>query len=133
MACFTVPLAEALILTCAKGIALNKKRTETVLSQNPEKGQKMISIRKSLGILQNMLYGGSFLLAVEHIVHGEITFLPPFLTALKDPADTAAMLHELATSGVAMALLVTAAWGIGMGIWSLVKKIGKNKPARVRA
>ena len=36
--------------------------------------------------------------------------MPPFLTAMKDPSDTAAMLHEIATVGVSMAVLLVVAW-----------------------
>lgn len=35
----------------------------------------------------------------------------PFLSAMATPSDTAAMLGEMATTGVAMAVVVTAAWG----------------------
>ena len=59
-----------------------------------------------------MLFGGSFLLAIEHVWHGEITWRYPFLTAVKD-GDTAGMLHEIATVGVAMAVLITLVW-VGM-------------------
>ena len=59
-----------------------------------------------------MLWGGSGLLAFEHLWHGEITPFFLFLTAANDPADTAEMLHEMATSGSAMAILVTAVWAV---------------------
>ena len=64
-----------------------------------------------------MALGGSFLLAIEHIYHGEITFFPPFLTAMKDPEDTKEMIHEIMTVGVSMAVLLLVAW-IGMVIVS---------------
>ena len=57
-----------------------------------------------------MLWGGAILLCLEHVWHGEVVFFPPFLTAMYSPADTAEMLHEMATVGVGMAVLVTAAW-----------------------
>ena len=50
------------------------------------------------------------MLAFEHIWHGEVTPWFPFLTKAANPADAAEMLHEMATSGVAMAVLVTAVW-----------------------
>jgi hypothetical protein len=62
-----------------------------------------------------MLLGGSVLLAFEHVWHGEIVPWFPFLTAMSDPEDTAEMLHEMATIGVSMAVLVTVVW-IGMCI-----------------
>ena len=46
----------------------------------------------------------------------------PFLTAASDPADTAAMLKEMATAGVAMALLVTLVWLGIVGVTALIEK-----------
>ena len=40
-----------------------------------------------------MLFGGSFLLAAEHVYHGEVVFYPPFLTAMENSEATAEMLH----------------------------------------
>ena len=59
-----------------------------------------------------MLWGGSVLLAFEHLWHGEIVPWFPFLTAAGDPESTAEMLREMATAGVSMALLITVVWGI---------------------
>lgn len=52
------------------------------------------------------------LLAVEHAWHGEIVPRPPFLTAMKSPEDTAAMLHGMGAIGAPMAAVVTLVWGI---------------------
>ena len=57
-----------------------------------------------------MLWGGVILLAFEHVWHGEVVAWPPFLTAMSDAGATAEMLHEMATVGVCMALLITAVW-----------------------
>lgn len=94
MACFTVPLAEAVL-------AAATVRTLAGRSRHP--------FLARLGWLRDMAFGGSFLLAIEHVWHGEITWHFPFLTAVAN-GETGEMLREMATSGVAMALLVTAAW-----------------------
>lgn len=112
MACFTVPLAEALVVSAVKAVALKKG------SDKPT----VLAMRQKVATLEKMLYGGSFLLAAEHIYHGEITFYPPFLTALNSPADTAVMLQEIATSGVAMAALVTGVWAIGLAVAYIMPK-----------
>ena len=57
-----------------------------------------------------MLWGGSALLAFEHVWHGEVTPWFPFLTNASTPEQASEMLHEMATNGVAMAVLVTLAW-----------------------
>lgn len=90
---------------------------------------------KKMGWLNNMLWGGSALLAFEHVWHGEITPWFPFLTNAANPADAAAMLRELATSGVGMALLVTAVWAVMVAVTNAmetqpkpVKAAGGNRP-----
>ncbi len=97
MACFVVPTAEAIVTTVAK-----KKIDKNGERKNP--------FLKKMNWLNNMLWGGSALLAFEHVWHGEVTPWFPFLTNAANPADAAAMLREMATSGVAMAALVTAVW-----------------------
>lgn len=102
MACFVVPAAEAIVTTAVQKII--KKKVNT--------GGSEISLKFSekLGVLNGLLWGGSGLLAFEHIWHGEITPFFPFLTAASDPEQTAEMLREMAVSGTSMALLVTAVW-----------------------
>jgi len=60
--------------------------------------------------LTTMIFGGAVGLAVEHYAHGEIVPWPPFLTAMGSPADTVAMLKEMAVVGMPMALALVAAW-----------------------
>ena len=69
-----------------------------------------------------MLWGGSALLAFEHVWHGEVTPFFPFLTAASDPESTAVMLQEMGASGVAMALLVTAVWAGMVAVSSAIEK-----------
>lgn len=117
MACFLVPLAEGIAVTTVEKLAFHsKKNTDEVRG-----------IKEKIGILKKMLYGGSILLAVEHIYHGELSFVPPFLTAMKSPEETSAMFHEMMTSGISMALLVTAAWGLGVAAIHILKKMQKKK------
>ena len=123
MACFLVPLTEAVLTSAVKGI-YGKVVTKSTISEG-EKNLKLESFNSKVSILQKMLYGGSFLLAIEHIYHGEVVFYPPFLTAMNDPADTVEMLNEMSTVGVFMAVLVTAVWGIGLFVCHLLKKSKK--------
>ena len=99
MACFTVPLAAAAAVSAAKGAIPERKRANPFVAR--------------LGWLCKMMFGGSFLLAVEHVYHGEIIFTPPFLTAVRD-GEVAGMLHEMATRGVAMAVLLVAVWAVAV-------------------
>lgn len=118
MACFLVPGAEAIVTTIVTKALESKEKKETavkpeagsVLSDNAG-GKKHFSAK--LKGLNRLLWGGSALLAFEHLWHGEIQPFFPFLTAAADPADAAEMLHEMSTVGVAMAAAVTCVWGIG--------------------
>jgi hypothetical protein len=103
MACFLVPTGEAIVTTVVQKVMEKRGKKGGVLS---------LKWSQRLGWLNKMLWGGSLMLALEHVWHGEVTFVPPFLTAMKDPGDTATMLHEMATFGVTMAIVVTAVWGV---------------------
>ena len=118
MACFLVPTTEAIITTVIKKVA-------------DKKGSDNIFIKK-MGWLNNMLWGGSALLAFEHVWHGEVTPWFPFLTAAADPADAAEMIHEMSTSGVAMAILVTLAWVVMILVAQAVSKKKAAVPAKAK-
>lgn len=105
MACFVVPATEAIVTTVIQKVVAKKESIE-----NKNSGEVKLSFADKLKWLNGMLWGGSGLLAFEHVWHGEVTPFFPFLTAANDPADTVEMLHEMATSGSAMAILVTAVW-----------------------
>lgn len=117
MACFLVPTAEAIIATIlTKSVKAKEKKSETLkvdLGNGSFEMEEKIPFSRKLKWLTNMLWGGAVLLAFEHVWHGEVVPWFPFLTAASDPSDAAAMLHEMSTVGVTMALLVTAVW-VGM-------------------
>ena len=114
MACFLVPTAEAIITTTVSQI-MKSKETPKTLTNNGENGEletvEKVSLSKKVGWLSKLLWGGSALIAFEHVWHGEITAVFPFLTAASNPTDFAAMLGEMSTVGVSMAVLITAVWG----------------------
>ena len=125
MACFLVPTTEAIITTIAQKVLAKKESNMEIHHEGSETVEKTGFSRK-LKWLNNMLWGGSALLALEHVWHGEVVPWFPFLTAANDPSSRSEMFHEMATVGVAMALLVTAVWA-GMVIVSsrLEKRAGK--------
>ena len=100
MACFLVSAAEAVITSAVAKSAEKREAKHTAA----------IPFSRKVKWLSNMLWGGSALLAFEHVWHGEVVPWFPFLTAASNPADKAEMLHEMATVGVTMALLITAVW-----------------------
>jgi len=125
MACFIVPVTETVVTTIAQGVLHS-------CESKAEKDGKELSVKFSekLGLLNKMLWGGSALLVFEHIWHGEVVPFYPFLTAAESSEETSAMLHEMGTSGVAMALLVTAVWACVLCIGSAIKKKVKAEEMR---
>ena len=107
MACFLVPATEAVVTTIVQKVVKTKEENAETKTQ-----ESKIQWSRKLGWLNKMLGGGSALLALEHLWHGEVTPFFPFLTAMENAGDTIAMLHEMATIGTSMAALVTVVWGI---------------------
>ena len=98
-----------------KVVASREKETEAVKIEGT--GGEVQTVRRftlaqKLRWLTNLLWGGAVLLMYEHVWHGEVVPWFPFLTAAADPGDAAEMLHEMATAGVMMAVLVTAVWAV---------------------
>lgn len=126
MACFIVPAAEAVITTiAARAIKSREKTPETVevrLDGAERVTAEKIPFSRKLNWLNNLLWGGSALLAFEHVWHGEVVPWFPFLTAAADPAATAEMLQEMATVGGAMSVLVTAFWAGMLAVSSVIEK-----------
>jgi hypothetical protein len=108
MACFLVPAGEAVVTTIVQKVVENREKK--VGGERTKKTGSSWSRR--LSWLNKLLWGGTILLALEHIWHGEVVPWPPFLTAMENPAEVAPMLHEMATVGVAMAITVTIVWAI---------------------
>ena len=119
MACFLVPTTEAIVTTVIKKAA-------------DKKGSDNIFIKK-MNWLNSMLWGGSALLAFEHVWHGEVTPWFPFLTAASNAADAQEMLHEMFTSGVAMAVLVTLVWVVMVLVAQAVSRKKEPETAKAKA
>ena len=122
MACFIVPGTEAIVATAVMVAVKHHEKKLAAPSlggSSTVETEKKTSFSKKLGWLCSLLWGGVALLAFEHIWHGEVVPFPPFLTAAADPVSKAEMLHEMGTSGVAMAVLVTLIW-VGMVVISSV-------------
>ena len=116
MACFAVPVVEAVVVTVIRKVAEKKEKSPEKIGYGKDRMsgiETKIPFTRKLKWLANLLWGGSALLAFEHVWHGEVVPWFPFLTAMNDPADTAEMLHEMSTVGVSMAALVTLVW-VGM-------------------
>ncbi len=109
MACFIVPLTQAIATTAYRKTCEHKAAQgfsrDTFVSRN-------------LKTLELMLWGGSLMLIVDHILNGELTWMYPFFTALATEGGGAVMLREMLTVGLPMSLLVTAVWVL----WAYIKE-----------
>ena len=128
MACFLIPAAEAVITTAVTKVVKSKEKEEMAQAASSgatvEDGEK-IKFSTKLSWLNQMLWGGSALLAFEHVWHGEIVPFFPFLTAIEN-GETAEMLAEMGSSGVLMAALVTAVWVGIVAVSSVIEKRGQE-------
>ncbi len=113
MACFLVPATEAVVTTVVQSVMKNKEKRGAESTAHAadaiENANAKTPFSVKLGWLNKMLWGGSALLAFEHIWHGEVIPTFPFLTAVQN-GETADMLAEMGTAGVGMAVLVTLIW-----------------------
>lgn len=116
MACFVAPAAEAIVMTIVRKNMEKKEAERSALIPGGAPAEDGagggIPWSRKLAWLTNLLWGGVFLLAIEHVWHGEVVPWPPFLTAMSSPAEVMPMLMEIATVGVTMAVLVTAVWAV---------------------
>lgn len=90
--CFLVPLTQAIVTTVYR---VCTKQTDTFVGRN-------------LKTLELMLWGGTIMLLVDHIINGEFFAWNPM---------------ELLTVGLPMSLAVTAIWAI----WCYGKEIQNSK------
>jgi hypothetical protein len=118
MACFLVPAAEAIVTVVAAKVI----KTKEIKNGDTNTHELHIPLSKRLNSLSKLLGGGSFLLAFEHLWHGEIQPFFPFLTAANSPESTSIMLHEMSTIGVGMAVITTIAWAGVQAAISVIQK-----------
>ena len=129
MACFTVTTVAAIGVGVARHIVKHNEKKVDVAKVDPIK-LDTLPVSKKLGMLELALWGGSFILAGEHIIHGEGTFTFPWLTAVSEGPDAVKeMLFEMGTAGVGMLLIVVAGWAIGLLVRKLLLK-RKAKPIK---
>lgn len=119
MACFLVPATEAVVATAVKA-GIKKSAEKNGLAK--EAVAKKLALVQKLTWLTNLLWGGSVLLAFEHVWHGEVVPWFPFLTAASSPDSAGEMLFEMGTVGVGMAVLVTLAWGAMVLVTASLKR-----------
>ncbi len=134
MACFLVPAAEAVVTTIAAKVIKSKETEKTVYLAAPDGAVEEVTkipFSAKLGWLNKLLWGGSALLAFEHVWHGEVVPYFPFLTAVKN-GETSEMLAEMGSAGVLMAVFVTAAWAGMLAVSAIIEKRSLRAAARAK-
>ena len=134
MSCFIVPVTEAIVTTIAEKVMKSKEKKQIVklsLSDGSMTEATKISFATKLGWLNKMLWGGSALLAFEHLWHGEIIPSFPFFSAMAN-GNGASMLAEMGSVGITMAALVTFVWGCMVAVSSIIEKRNFNAPSPIR-
>jgi len=105
MACFTAAAAVGLFTTLFR---------------------KKIPKKYHIDWLNMLIWGGVLGLTVEHLASGEIVPYPPFLTAMKSPAETAVMLQEIASIGIPMLLACLTVWAGAVYIYNRLNQEAKT-------
>ena len=106
MSCFIVPLAQAVATS-----AIRKSKAAAVADPASS------PLLRNLSALETMLWGGTLLLIVDHVINGELSWRFPFFTALEGTGGFGVMLREMLTVGLPMSLVLTAVWAV----WSVLK------------
>ena len=121
MACFIVPLTQAVATTIYRKHREKVTNTQSLTAGSPKNSVRMgcrarshqhVVTNTQLKTLEQMLWGGSLMLIVDHIINGEVTYMYPFFTALETEGGGLVMLREMLTVGVPMSVLVTLVWAV---------------------
>ena len=126
MACFTVTTVAAIGVGVARHVVKHNENKKDPTRVDPIKLDNM-PVSKKLGVLELALWGGSFILAGEHLIHGEVSFKFPWLTAVSEgPEAVSDMLTEMGTVGVGMLGIIVGGWVIGL----LIRRFLLKRKAR---
>ena len=137
MACFVVSAVAALGVGVAKHIVKHNEKKNELQTVEPKEYKFGSEVKWStkLSYLELILWSGSFILAGEHLLHGEVSPYPPFITAAGEgPEAVKEMLTEMGTVGVTMLVALLVAWSIGVLLVDYFKyKKHKEKKDRIEA
>ena len=101
MACFIAPMVQAIATT-----VICKRKAAKIAGSNTSLWLQ------HLPDLEKMLWGGTLMLVVDHILNGELTWRFPFFTALQEENGASAMLREILSVGLPMCAALTLAWAL---------------------
>lgn len=94
-------------------------------NRNSIASERSNALKRNVPALEKMLWGGTVMLIVDHVINGELRWSFPFFTALNEVGGIRVFLNELLTVGVPMSLAITAVWAV----WSCFSARTANKSA----
>ena len=107
MACFLVPMAQAIATTIYR-----RHNSASIGSEGAG------ALKREVPALEKMLWGGTVMLIVDHIINGEIIFSFPFFSAFTVAGGTQIFLREMLTVGLPMSLTITVVWTL----WAVLRR-----------
>ena len=99
MACFLIPLAQAVVTS-----AYRKFNSKSI--------SESAGMKHHIPALEKMLWGGSVMLIVDHILSGELSWKFPFFTAFNEVGGAEVFFRELLGVGVPMSLAISVVWAV---------------------
>ena len=131
MACFVAPAAVAVVTTVTRKIVQRRETDSSAPQAQTSKVKQCGKWTQRLGWLNTMLWGGTVMLVLDHILSGELTARPPFLTALGEAGQASVVINEILVVGGAMTGAVFVVWGIMIAAAELRTRAKvKAKPAQ---
>ena len=126
MACFVAPAAVAIVTTVARKVV--EKREGAPATQQADRTATKTSGKwtQRLGWLNLMLWGGTIMLVLDHLLSGELTLSPPFITAIETPGAIGPMLREILVTGGGMTAAVVVTWTV-MVVFAELRSRAKAK------
>lgn len=118
MACFVAPAGVAVVTTVVRKVVEKREMASAKTSHDAQAHADRVVGKwtRRLGWLNTMLWGGTIMLVLDHLLSGELRPWPPFLTALETPGQAGELLREIAVVGGSMTAAVFVAWVI-MVVW----------------
>jgi hypothetical protein len=110
MACLIAPATVAIVTTVVRKVVGKKEGVRPVRQADGSTTNVSGKWTQRLGWLNLMLWGGTIVLVLDHLISGELTVSPPFLTAIETPGAVGPMFREILVTGGAMTAAVFVVW-----------------------
>jgi hypothetical protein len=112
MACFVAPATVAIVTTVVRKVVEKNEGVPAARQADRPVAKSSGRWTQRLGWLNTMLWGGTIMLVLDHLLSGELSLSPPFLTAIETPGAVGPMVREILVTGGAMTAAVFVAWAI---------------------